>query len=181
MAAQTRIPRSQWIEQGLRALAEGGQDAVRIETLARALGVTRGGFYWQFTGRQALLEAMLDHWERSTTEAVIERLDRESGDATAKLRRLLALTSPAVVMTDLAIRDWARRDPAVAERLRRIDNRRMDGLRALFATLTPDPDDIEARSMLCFSLLIGNHFIAADHTPRTRADILDAALRHLTC
>jgi hypothetical protein len=29
-------------------------------------------------------------------------------------------------MTDLAVRDWARRDPAVAERLRRIDNRRMD-------------------------------------------------------
>ena len=46
MSAPTRTPRSSWIEEGLRALAAGGPDAVRIELLAQALGVTRGGFYW---------------------------------------------------------------------------------------------------------------------------------------
>jgi len=180
MSAPTRISRSQWIEQGLRALAAGGPDAVRIEPLAQALGVSRGGFYWQFTDRNALLTAMLDHWEQATTEQVIERLEREGGDVAAKLRRLFALTSPGVVQTDLAIRDWARHDPAVAERLHRVDTRRMDGLRSLFAGLSDDPDDVEARCMLCFSLLIGNHFIAAAHGPRTRADVLDLALRQLT-
>jgi AcrR family transcriptional regulator len=179
MAAPTRIPRSKWIEQGLRALAAGGPDAVRIEPIAQALGVTRGGFYWQFAGRQELLEAMLDTWERATTEQVVERLEREGGDITAKLRRLFELTSPGVVLTDLAIRDWARHDPAVAERLRRIDNRRMDGLRSLFAPVCPGPDEAEARSLLCFSLLIGNHFIAADHGARSRADVLDLALRRI--
>ena len=88
----TRTPRSKWIEAGLRALADGGPDAVRVEPLARALGVTRGGFYWHFTGRSALLAEMLDTWERSTTDEVVERLEREGGDASAKLRRLLALT-----------------------------------------------------------------------------------------
>jgi AcrR family transcriptional regulator len=180
MSAPTRIPRGRWIEQGLRALAAGGPDAVRIEPLAQTLGVTRGGFYWQFADRNALLEAMLDHWERATTEQVTERLDREGGDVPARLRRLFALTSHGVVQTDLAIRDWARHDPAVATRLQRVDNRRMDGLRALFATVTPDPDDVEARCILCFSLLIGNHFIAAGHGPRGRADVLELALRHLT-
>jgi AcrR family transcriptional regulator len=179
MAAPTRTPRSTWIEQGLRALAVGGPDAVRIEPLAQALGVTRGGFYWHFTDRGALITEMLDTWERATTEEVMERLEREGGDARAKLRRLLALTSSSVLMTDLAVRDWARRDPAVAERLRRIDNRRMDGLRSLFSTFCADPDDIEARSMLFFSLLIGNHSIAADHGARSRADVLEQALRLL--
>jgi AcrR family transcriptional regulator len=179
MAAPTRTPRSKWIEQGLRALADGGPDAVRIEPLARALGVTRGGFYWHFTDRSALLAEMLGTWERATTQEVAERLDREGGDASARLRRLLALTSTRVLMTDLAVRDWARRDPAVAERLRRVDNQRMDYLRTLFATLCADPDDIEARSMLFFSLLIGNHSIAADHQARSRADVLEQALRQL--
>ena len=142
MAAPTRTPRSKWIEQGLRALAAGGPDAVRVELLARALGVTRGGFYWHFTDRSALLAEMLDTWERATTDEVIERLEREGGDASAKLRQLLALTSTSVLRTDLAVRDWARRDPAVAERLRRIDNRRMDGLRSLFGTFCADPDDV---------------------------------------
>jgi hypothetical protein len=84
-----------------------------------------------------------------------------------------------VVQTDLAIRDWARRDPAVARRLRRIDNRRMEGLRALFAAICADRDEIEARCMLCFSLLIGNHYIAADHGHRSRADVVERALRRL--
>ena len=64
MSAPTRTPRSSWIEQGLRALAAGGADAVRIEPLAQALGVTRGGFYWHFDDRRALLEEILDAWER---------------------------------------------------------------------------------------------------------------------
>ena len=52
----TRTLRTSWIDEGLRALAHGGPDAVRIEGLARALGVTKGGFYWHFDGRTALLE-----------------------------------------------------------------------------------------------------------------------------
>jgi AcrR family transcriptional regulator len=179
MAAPTRTPRSKWIQAGLRALAAGGPDAVRIEPLAQALGVTRGGFYWHFEDRRALLEEMLDTWERATTEDVVERLEQEGGDAGAKLRRLFALASPGVLMTDLAVRDWARRDQAVAERLRRIDDRRMGYLRSLFGAVCPDEDDVEARSMLAFSLLIGNHFIAADHGGRSRAEVVDLALRRL--
>jgi AcrR family transcriptional regulator len=179
MAAPTRTPRSKWIQAGLRALAAGGPDAVRVELLAKDLGVTRGGFYWHFTDRSALLEEMLDGWERATTEEVIERLEAEGGDPGSKLRRLLALTSSSVLVTDLAVRDWSRRDPAVAERLRRIDNRRVEYLRSLFATFCVDTDEVEARCMLFFSLLIGNHSIAADYNGRSRADVLERALRRL--
>jgi AcrR family transcriptional regulator len=179
MAATARIPRGVWIERGLRALADGGPSAVRIEPLARALGVTRGGFYWHFADRGALLQAMLDSWEQATTEGVIGLLESEGGDAAAKLRRLLALTSRRVLLTDLAIRDWARRDETVAARLRRVDNRRMDYLRSLFRGPGRDDGDVEARSLLAFSLLVGNHFIAAGHGERSRADVLEQALRQL--
>ncbi len=179
MAPPTRTPRSEWIRQGLRALAVGGPDAVRIEPLAKELGVSRGGFYWHFKDRSALLAAMLDMWEQATTEQVAERLDREGSDTTTRLRQLFTLTSPGVVKTDLAIRNWARRDHAVAERLRRIDNQRMGHLRALFAGLSIDPAEVEARCLLIFSLLIGNHYITADHGGYSRADVLELALRQL--
>jgi AcrR family transcriptional regulator len=180
MAAPTRTPRRRWIEEGLRALAAGGPDAVRIEPLAKALGVTRGGFYWHFADRAALLEEMLDTWERASTDEVIERVEREGGDARAKLRRAGALTfSDWLLPIDLAVRDWARRDPKVAARLRRVDNRRMDYLRRLFGSLGGDEEEVEARSMLAFSLLIGNHFMAADHGTRSRAEVLELAARWL--
>ncbi len=179
--ALTRTPRSGWIEEGLRALAAGGPDAVRIELLARALGVSKGGFYWHFEDRRALLEEMLDTWERVGVDEVIERVDAEEGDARAKLRRLFAIgvSSDEVLRIDLAIRDWARRDRAVAERLRRVDNRRMDYMRSLFGDFCADEDDVEARCMLALSLWIGNHFIAAQHGRRGRAEVIELVMRRL--
>jgi AcrR family transcriptional regulator len=181
MAAPTRTPRTSWIQEGLRALGVGGPDAVRIEKLAEALGVTKGGFYWHFEDRPALLEEMLDAWERLVVDEVIDRVESEGGDARAKLRRLAALASSSrdLMKIELAVRDWARRDKAVAKRLRRIDNRRMDYMRSLFGDFCPDEDDVEVRSFLDFSLFIGNHFIAADHGARSRADVLKLALTRL--
>jgi AcrR family transcriptional regulator len=179
--ALTRTPRSSWIDEGLRALAVGGADAVRIEALARALGVTKGGFYWHFDDRRALLEEMLDTWERVSVDEVIERVEGEGGDARGRLRRLSAIASSRgeLLRIDLAIRDWARRDRAVAKRLRRVDNRRMDYMRSLFGAFSRDEDDVEARCMLAFSLWIGSHFMAADHGARSRADVMKIAMRRL--
>ena len=182
----TRTPRIGWVEEGLRALAAGGADAVRIEPLARALGVTKGGFYWHFEDRKALLEEILDAWERVNVDEVIDRLDAEGGDGREKLRRLsaIALTSHEALgveplQIDLAVRDWARRDKRVARRLRRVDNRRMDYMRDLFREFCPDEDEVEARSMLAFSLWIGDHFILASHGDRTRAEVTELAFGRL--
>jgi len=181
MAPPTRTPRAAWIEGGLRALAAGGgPDAVRVETLAKSLGVTRGGFYGQFTDRGALLDAMLDTWERAATDEVLEQVERQGGDARAKIRRAGALTfSDALLPIDLAIRDWARHDPAVAARLRQVDNRRMEYLRELFGSFCVEEEEIEGRAVLGFSLAIGYHFIAADHGIRSRRDALELAVRQL--
>jgi AcrR family transcriptional regulator len=180
MVAQTRTPQSTWIEAGLQALASGGPDAVRVDLLAKALGVTRGGFYWHFGSREAFLDALLDAWEHRSTDEVLERVEGHGGDARDKVRMAGMLTfSKDLLPIDLAVRDWARRDRAVAKRLRRVDNRRMEYLRILIGTFVDDPDDAEARGMLAFSLAIGTHFIAADHDGRSRRQVLERATQRL--
>ncbi|MFB7615867.1 TetR/AcrR family transcriptional regulator [Kitasatospora sp. NPDC056181] len=172
-----RTPRDRWVEEGLAALAEGGPDAVRIEVLAKRLGVTKGGFYGYFADRDALLETMLDTWERESTDEVIDRVEREGGDARTKARRagVLTFSNDRLRPIDLAVRDWARRDAAVAERLRRVDNRRMALLREMIGTLCPDPDEVEARSLIAFCVAIAHQNVAADHEGRTRAEVLARA------
>ena len=173
----TRTPRDSWIEEGLRALAAGGPEAVRIEVLAKKLGVTKGGFYGSFADRDALLAAMLDTWERESTDEVLDRVEREGGDPRTKIKRagVLTFSSDRLLPIDLAVRDWARRDEAVAARLRRVDNRRMALLREMIGTFCDDPDEVEARSLLAFCVAIGEHFLAADHGDRTRAQVLSRA------
>ena len=173
----TRTPRDRWIEQGLQALAAGGPDAVRVEALAKELGVTKGGFYGSFADRNALLEAMLDTWERESIDDVLDRVEREGGDPRTRIERagVLTFSDDRLLPIDLAVRDWARRDEAVAERLRRVDDRRMALLRDMIGTFCPDPDEVEARSLIAFCVAIGEHFLAADHGDRTRAQVLARA------
>jgi len=183
MAPPTRTPRSSWIDEGLRALGDGGPEAVRIELLAQELGVSKGGFYWHFKDRQALLEEMLDAWERTWVDEVIERVEGEGGDARARLRRLFALGSSFAgepMKIELTIRDWARRERAVAKRLKRVDNRRMNYMRSLFGAICENDDDVEARCLLAFSLFVGSPFIIVDHGGRSRAEVAELALMWLT-
>ncbi|MGW4533484.1 TetR/AcrR family transcriptional regulator [Nocardia sp. NPDC004340] len=172
-----RTPREKWIDAGLGALEAGGVDAVRIEALAKALGVTKGGFYGYFADRDALLTAMLETWEREAVDDVLEEVERAGGNALdkARLAGRLTFSSDRLLPVDLAIRDWARRDAGVAERLRRVDNRRMDLLRDAIGTVCSDPDEVEARSLLAFCGAIGSHFLAADHPGRTREEVIARA------
>lgn len=179
--AKVRTPRSAWIEAALEALASGGPEGVRVEALAARLGVSKGGFYWHFEDRAALLAEMLDHWEQSVVGDVIAEIEREPGEPRAKLRHLfkLASTSVGLLPVELAMRDWSRRDGDVAARLHRVDNRRMEYLRSLFGPICVDEDDAEARSILAFSLFIGSAFIAAEHPGRSRSQVLKLALDRL--
>ena len=123
---------------------------------------------------------MLDTWERRSIDDVRRRVEAEGGDARSKVRKAGMLTfSPELLPLDLAVRDWARRNDMVAARLRRVDNRRMDYLRELIATMSGDETDVEARALLAFSLVIGDHLIAADHPRSTRRRVVEDATRLL--
>ena len=181
MPAPVRTPREDWVGAGLRLLAAGGVDAVRVEALAAALGVTKGGFYWHFRDRAMLLDAMLDTWELTLVDRVIEAVDREGGDGRTRLRRLFATAGRGedLFALEMSVRDWARRDAAVAARVARVDNRRMAYLRPLFAEFCDDRADVEGRCLLVLSLFVGESYVGATHGRRSRPSVVAAAVRHL--
>lgn len=170
--AKARTPRQGWIDEGLRVLATGGPEAVRVEVLAKNLGVTKGGFYGFFADRQALLAAMLDDWERRSVEEVVARVEREGGTPTSRAVRARDLTfSEELLPVDLAVREWARRDETVADRLRRVDAGRIDVLRALIGAVISDPVEVEARAALAMLTTVGAHFATIDHGDLDQADV----------
>ena len=70
---QPVILRDDWIEKALDVLTAQGIHAVQITTLAKAFGVTRGGFYWHFKSREDLLDAILAEW-RARNGGVFEEV-----------------------------------------------------------------------------------------------------------
>jgi len=122
---------------------------------------------------------MLDSWEKAVAEDVIARVESRPADPRVKLQQLFELAPTVDFAVELALRDWARRDSDVAERVRRVDNRRIEYLRSLFGQFCADENDVEARSMLAFSLFIGSYFIAAEHGDKTRSQVLQLAIDRL--
>lgn len=180
MPAVLRTPKAHWVSAAADALAAGGVEAVRVESLAASIGVTKGSFYAHFRNREHLLSELLDDWERRSTDDVRARIGASGEGAAAMIQDAGALTfSREVVPLDLAVRNWARQDPDVRARLRRVDNSRMDFLREQFSLLVSDPDEVEARSILAFTLAIGSHFLAADLRGGSKHDALAGAGRRL--
>lgn len=182
--ANVRTPRGAWIDAALQALAEGGPDAVRIEALAARLHVSKGGFYWHFANRDALLGELLDTWEKTMVGDVIANIESQPADPQTKLQHLFELASeaaasPTGLAVELALRDWSRRNEDVAQRIRRVDDRRMEYMRSLFGQICTDENDVEVRCMLAFSLFIGSYFIAAQHGEKSRSEVLQLALDRL--
>lgn len=180
--AQTR--REAWIEEGLRALAEGGPEAVKIEALATRLGVTKGGFYGYFADRATLLTEMLDTWEQGVTIDLIGQVESQDGGGRDKLDRLGKLadatSEPTADMAlDLAIRYWARHDEGVARRLRQVDQRRMGYLRTLFADFCADDDEVELRATLAFALWLADGLVDFDYGGRSREEFRRLSDRYL--
>jgi AcrR family transcriptional regulator len=114
---------SDWIDAGFVRLASEGIDAVRVEVLARDVGVSKGSFYWHFRDREDLLGRMLARWE----EAESDRQDGEpeSGSAASRWAQFIERTAdPARLRTEAALRAWARRDERVARRVAAIEKNR---------------------------------------------------------
>jgi AcrR family transcriptional regulator len=165
-----------WIEAGLAALAKGGVEAVRVEVLAKRLGVTKGGFYWHFADRAALLTALLDTWRDGRVAAIAEQTERAGGDATERLAGLIRLyggrASPRGLAIELAIRQWARRDAAAAAAVAAVDGARLENVGRLYRALGCDAEEAEARAVLFYAFVFGQSLLVPGSeraAERTRA------------
>lgn len=116
--------RDEWIRAAAAALAEGGVAAVRVESIARHVGLTKGSFYWHFTDRLALLNALLDRWEAGARAAL--RTAATAGRAEERMALFFReLRRPADGIADVEIHAWARHDRAVAERVSAVERERL--------------------------------------------------------
>src|ERR1700745_543736 len=92
------------IEAGFAELAHSGVEGVRVEVLAKNLGVTKGGFYRRFRDRAALLEATLAVGRRGGRIAAIEKHTALDGaSARERLKAIITLYSERMNTEAMAI------------------------------------------------------------------------------
>ncbi len=150
-----RLDAPHWIQAGLEMLSEVGVEGLRVDGLAKRLGVTKGAFYHHFKDRDALLEALLTDWRRRATLDVIARLERGASDPAERLRRLLRLplegrSSAWGANVELVVRLWGRSDPRAQAALEEVDQVRLRYLTGLLQQLGVEPLEASRRAVLAY-------------------------------
>jgi AcrR family transcriptional regulator len=165
-----------WLDQGLRALAKSGFTALKAEPLAKAMGVSRGSFYWHFADIGAYHAAILKHWREVAAEQIIAGLEAASGDDNPLqllLRRAFG-TKPAL---ENAFRIWATVDPAARSAVQAIDRRRLGYVEKLLGASGLPADVARPRAQILYWAFLG--FALSDRPlPQARqAEVIDELLR----
>jgi AcrR family transcriptional regulator len=167
-----------WIEAGLKELGHGGVEAVRIEVVAQRLGVTKGGFYRRFKDRRALLDAILETWERGRIAAIEKQAELGGADARERLRSLIRIYSerlnPEGMAIELAVRQWARADAAAAAAVASVDGTRLRIATQLYRELGLSAEDAQARALLFYSFIFGQSMLVLEGAARRRAALTAA-------
>jgi AcrR family transcriptional regulator len=170
-----------WIAAGWRAMVRGGPAAIRIEALARDLGVTKGSFYGYFADRAALLSAMLGQWRERAGGALIARVEAQRG---TPQQRLWALTETVIRegarSPEPALRGWGRSEPSIREALEALDRQRLAYLEGLFLAMSLPPADAAARARLCYLSLIAEHQLGLSAGAEARLEAARAQFALLT-
>ncbi len=147
-----------WLMAAYEELTAHGVGAVKIMPLAKKLGVSRTSFYWYFKDREALLEAMIRHWEDKNTGNLVARTEAYAENLFEAVFNLFdCWLDPDLFDSrlDLAIRNWARSDPSLQARLDLADARRKRAMTDMLIRYGYDPEDAEIRALTMIYTQIG--------------------------
>lgn len=143
-----------WVQAALDEIEVAGVRALAVESVARRLGVDKGGFHHHFVDRRALLRAALSQWEQrwvidlnKQLEAVHDPRERLH---TVLVRAVVELR-PTVIVQLMAAAD----DPDVAAVLGRAADARVGLLRRALLELGVAAEPARRRAVLTYAAYLG--------------------------
>lgn len=152
------LQRQDWVQAARKLLIKKGISNVKIEPLAKIMGVTTGSFYWHFSGRPDLHEALLKDWYNTNTAPLYEAVKRAGADPRMQYLAFLGvwvLERDFDPKYDQAVRDWARTSKPVAMLLREVDDARITLLQGIFEAFGYAGIEAEMRARVTYYHQVG--------------------------
>ncbi len=146
---KANVSKKDWLLVALEALATSGVASVKVERLAKQLGVAKSGFYWHYKDRPALLRELLRYWEEEYTGVVIAEarlMELAPRDRLSEIVRMIHKLE--LNKYDLSFQAWATSDMTARKVVSRVIDRRLRFVRETFRELGLSGDELEMRTML---------------------------------
>jgi AcrR family transcriptional regulator len=144
------------------------------------MGITKGSFYWHFSGRESLLERALQRWEEHDSRNLNKSLG-EIDDPRERLvsffRRVGREKLTHEVYSELCA---AAGHPQVEPVLERVAERRMEHLSAAFEELGMASEQARHQARLTYSVYLGFLQLQRQHqTPSLSSGDFEAYIEHV--
>jgi len=168
-----------WVDLGLKKLARNGFTALKAEPLAKAMGVSRGSFYWHFADIGAFHAAVLDRWREVATEQIIAGVEtaKTQNGGEDPLAVLLRLTFGRKLLLEKAVRSWAANDARARAAVVAMDRRRLDYIEGLLKQAGLAEEVARARAQILFWAFFGFALSDQQLAPDRQQEVLDELLR----
>ncbi len=149
-----------WLNKALDCLLEEGNANVKVERLAREVGVTKGSFYWHFKDRNDLLSQTAAHWQ-AQQYAFLDSLHNSAHNSSEeRLDALFAYIDVKDIRHDVAMRLWARKEKWVDKIVSEIDRLRLAYCESIFTEMGFANDEARLRAHLVYYYQIAEQTIS---------------------
>lgn len=179
-----RLDRDAWYEVAARVLVDQGGFGLRVESLCRAAGVTKGSFYHHFRDLSEFTAGFVEYLYRRGAKNPLSELPAISSPH-ERLRRLIEAIANEDLALEAAIRRWAASDRGVADHVRRVDAAGAAFLTDLYGELIPRDAELAgdlsrlARAFYLGAVMLDPPITGDEY--RRLAGLLDRIVGGLTC
>lgn len=132
-----RYSAEDWLDLGLAELSRAGPEAVKLEAICKAAGLTRGSFYYHFADHEAFLVAVAERWLVQQTDLVAEHITDLMSDGDIGPEVMEKMTQAALEIDyklELGMRELGRRVPKVNAVVKAADKKRIDVMTQIYVT-----------------------------------------------
>ncbi len=173
-APRERLTREDWLQRAMEVLSKDGDSKIRIDSICRDLGVTKGSFYWHFKNRADFLNSIVDYWYLRYNVQVPELVELQGGTAQERLQRIFEMvTSGGLAHYDGAFDSWAAHEPTVSEKVRKAYRARFEYTCSLFREMGFRGIELETRACAFLGFMMSEWRLQGkENSKRSRARAL---------
>jgi AcrR family transcriptional regulator len=163
---EARVTKQEWLVTGLELFAVCGADGLRVDNLAKALNISKSGFYCHFSGKDDLLEQILEYWAQKYTYVITSNTTFIKMPAIDRLLEAMTrIFELNLAEYDAAIDIWSRNNAHVARVREKVMQARLQFFRDIFEELGFRGDQLEMRTRVCAVFQMGERqILGSDQT-----------------
>jgi AcrR family transcriptional regulator len=143
------LSQEKWLQLAMNAMENDCKCKFSLDSLIKAMPVSKGSFYWHFKNREDFLFALVDYWGRTDTSTVIGALAALPEDTSAekKLWEMMCLIDEMKMNShELLIRSLGFEFPELMPAIVEIDKKRYEQVKRIFVDLGFDGEQLEMRT-----------------------------------